>query len=149
MIRTKGSIQLAKKLNWILPLFFVACQSGSSELTPEEVVDQYVQWLHNGDIEQAKTLCTPAATAYLDALSAVIKATETPVESGQLRIESIKCVRSNDQLSIQCEGIIDDGFERYSEAYLLSLENGKWRIDHKPDSGKLHSSEEILQPEEE
>ncbi len=140
---------MVKKLSWILPLFLVACQSGTTELTPEEVVDQYVQWLYSGDIEQAKTLCTPAAIAYLDALSAVIEAAETPVDSGQLSIESIKCVHSDDQLSARCEGVIDDGFERYSEAYLLSLEDGQWRIDHKPDSGTLHSSEEILEPEAE
>lgn len=146
---TKGRIRLRRTLGWVLPLVFAACQASSGAPSPEQVVDQYVRLLHQGEIEQAKSLCTPAATAYLDALAAVIEAAQTPLDSSQLTIEAIKCEYSEDQASSRCEGIIDDGFERYTEVYLLSLQEGQWRIDHQPDTGTLQTTEEVLETEEE
>ena len=130
-------------------MFFTACQTETKQASPEQVVEQYAQLLHLGEIEQAKSLCTPAANAYLDALSAVIEAAETGLDSSESKIEAIRCVQSEDLLSAQCEGSFDDGFERYTEAFLLSFVNDQWLIDHQPDSGTLHSTEEVLTDEEE
>lgn len=132
----------------LLFLWTMGCSNPDS-LTPEQVVDQYARLLHQGQIEEAKALCTPAAQAYLEALSAVIEAAETPLDAGQLNIESIQCTLSEDQQRASCEGVIDDGYERYTEVYTLSWQETQWLIDHQPDTGTLHSSEEVVTPEEE
>ena len=113
------------------------------------VVREYVQLLHQGKIEAAKALCTPAASAYLDALAQVIEATEAAPDSSSSTIETIQCTLSADQLAAECEGLIDDGYERYTEQFLLRREDGQWFIDRKPTAGTMRSSEEVLAPQAE
>lgn len=133
----------------LLLLSLGACSNEQAESTPEAVVQQYAQWVNNGQLEQAKSLCTPAAVAYLDALAAVIEAAETTPDSSLIKIEGIKCTLATDGQTAHCEGNIDDGYERYTEQFFLSQHNGQWLVDHKPESGTMHSSEEVLEEDEE
>lgn len=138
-----------KVLLFLLPFCIIGCSGEASNDSPEVVVGTYVQSVKTGQLERAKTFCTPAASAYLDALAAVITATDTSTESSQIKIESIKCTLSEDQLNASCVGQFDDGYERYTEQFVLVHQEGFWLIDHQPAAGTLQSSEETLTPEDE
>ena len=130
----------------LLAVALYAC--GGHDASPEKVVQQYAQWVNTGQIEQAKSVCTPAGVAYLDALAAVITSTEGNLDSSVVTIESVQCTLGPNQQTAQCKGWIDDGYERYQETYVLQLHEGEWHIDHQPEQGTLQSSEEELPAEE-
>lgn len=137
-----------KILLFLMPFFVFSCSGEVSNDSPEVVVGSYVQMVKSNQLEKAKAFCTPAASAYLDALAAVITATDTTMETGQIKIESIKCTLSDDQLHADCIGQFDDGFERYTEKFVLTWQEGFWLIDHQPETGTLRSSEETLTTED-
>ena len=120
---------------------------GGDEQSPEQLVERYALLLNAGQLEEAKSLCTPAAAAYLEALADLITDMDEGIDSSLVKVESIQCTLSADQQTAQCEGIIDDGFERTQEAYFLRQQDGQWWIDRQPEAGTLQSSEETISTE--
>ncbi len=124
------------------------CNCGADAHSPEQVVKRYALLVNAGQFNEAKNLCTPAAAAYLDALSALITNLEEGIDSSLVRVEAVQCTLNPDQQTAHCKGMIDDGFERTQETYFLKQENGQWWIDRQPETGTLQSSEETISTEE-
>ncbi|MEL7423013.1 MAG: hypothetical protein AAFN81_08490 [Bacteroidota bacterium] len=130
----------------VIILFFLG-SCGSKSDAPEQIVERYALLVNSGQLEQAKSMCTPAAAAYLDALSALVAGMDEGIDSSMVKIESIQCTLDAKQQTAHCEGVIDDGFERTQEVYFLRQQDGQWWIDRQPETGTLQTSEETLTPE--
>lgn len=118
-----------------------ACESASVQ-QPEEILTDYIQYLHTSDFSAANALCTPAGAAYVSALEAVMVAVEAPPDTSKVKIKSIRCEISGPDTLAHCEAVLDDGFETYAKSYSLRLRSGHWRVHHGPESGETTTSEE-------
>lgn len=128
----------------LLLLGSIACST--DQIGPEECVRRYAQYVNQGKLDEAKTLCTPAAQAFLTALGDIITASETAPDSSEITIKSIQC-HAQAVDSVYCVSVEDDGFEAYEKTYWLVQQNDQWLIDQPSAKGTLEKREEILEKE--
>ncbi|MEL7221025.1 MAG: hypothetical protein AAGJ93_06880 [Bacteroidota bacterium] len=130
----------------LLLLFSFSCAI-SEPSSPEEVVSQYVQLIHEGKLDAAKVHCTPAGAAYLDALYAVMTASETVLDTLPVDVQVLNCTLSDS--TALCLTKENDGFETYEASYHLQLTTEGWKIDQPTAEGETSTSEEVIESEEE
>ncbi len=128
-----------------LAMLVVACSSANEP--PQAVVQEYIQLVNQGHIEEAKLLCTPARQAYLSALSGVMEAAETNPDSSAIEILDVQC-QVADTVAV-CETLERDSFSEYRAQYTLVRREGLWLVHQPKVSGAIENSEEILIPDEE
>lgn len=134
---------MVRTLFWSsLFLLCLTCSKTTPIQQPEEVLVDYIQYLHFSDFAQASALCTPAGAAYVTALETIMVAVDDTPDSSKVDIKSLRCTIHPTDTVAQCEVLLDDGFERYSENYQLRLRAGRWRIHHEPEIGETTTSEE-------
>lgn len=124
-----------------------ACAENTSQ-APEKVLTSYIHNLQSGDFTSATQLCTPAGAAYVEALQAIMEASETLPDTSSVTIKSIRCQVIHPDTLVRCETMIDDGFETYSENYLMRHSAMGWLVDHQSEDGETSSSVETLSTEE-
>lgn len=127
-------------------LFCFSCNTVEPP-TPEEVVSEYVQLVNEGQLDAAKVHCTPAGAAYLDALYAVMTASETTLDTLPVDVQVLNCTLSDS--TALCLTKENDGFETYEASYHLQLTKDGWKIDQPPVEGETSTSEEVIDSEEE
>lgn len=127
-----------------LVLLVVSCSS-EQENTPENRVRTYAQLINQGKLEEAKSMCTPAAQAYIDALSEIMLAAQNAADTSSISIKQIKCEQGQD--SILCTSVEYDGFEEYEKNYFLIKKEEQWWIDQPLTKGAIQNSEEVLEEE--
>jgi hypothetical protein len=122
-------------------LLCFACESSPAQ-QPEEILTDYIQYLHTSDFSAAGALCTPAGAAYVAALETIMIAVAAPPDTSEVKIKSMRCEISGPDTLARCEAVLDDGFETYPESYDLRLRAGRWRVHHEPEDGETTTSEE-------
>ena len=131
-------------LSLLILLAITSC--GEAELSPEQVLVQYVQLVNQGQLEAAKQWCTPAAVAHLDALAAVMDAAESAIDSTAVQVEILLCETTAEGL--QCEVEIHDGFGPYVDHYQLVHTPEGWRVDQAAATGTTETHEEVMSIEQ-
>lgn len=125
---------------FLASLFFLAgCAAPPPE--PESVLEEYLELVYQGKIEQAQQYCTPAGRQHLEVLRGVMFSSESQPDSSGISILALNCEVKGD--TAHCYTRIDDGFAKISGQYwlILSGENN-WLVDQRPLDGRVERSTE-------
>jgi len=132
----------------VISLFSVLLWTCSSEqpLSPEDIIHQYAQYINQGKLEQAKNISTSSGQAYIDALSEIIIASATSLDTTEIHIKTIQCKQTN--TGMHCISLEYDGFEEYENEYWLVQTETGWLVDRPAAEGTVKNTEEILEKKE-
>lgn len=129
----------------LVTILFWTC-STEQALSPEDLVREYAQYINQGKLKEAKSISTPAGIAYLDALSEIIIASATSLDTTEIQIKKIECEQVENG-TMRCFSLEFDGFEEYKNEYWLVETEKGWRVDRPATKGEVENSEEILEKE--
>ncbi len=72
-------------------LVFICTSCSEDQMSPEDCVRQYAQFINQGKLEEAKDMCTPSGQAFLDALGEIIIASASSLDTSGIKIKSVEC----------------------------------------------------------